>query len=73
MRQNTKDDRFESDVDGGTAFVEYVIDGDQITFTHTEVPKQAEVKGAAGKLVAEATLTPLVVGKNASATASDVA
>lgn len=54
VRQNTADDRFESDVDGGVAFVEYIIDGDEITFTHTEVPKEAEGKGAAGKLVAEA-------------------
>jgi predicted GNAT family acetyltransferase len=54
VRQNTKDDRFESDVDGGTAFVEYIIDGDEITFTHTEVPKEAEGTGAAGRLVAGA-------------------
>lgn len=54
VRHNTNDDRFESDVDGGLAFVEYIIDGDEITFTHTEVPKEAEGKGAAGKLVAGA-------------------
>ena len=54
VRQNEKDERFESDVDGGVAFVEYIIDGDEITFTHTEVPKAAEGKGVAGKLVAGA-------------------
>ena len=54
MRQNRDDDRFEVDADGGTAFVEYIIDGDEITFTHTEVPKEAEGKGVAGKLVAAA-------------------
>jgi predicted GNAT family acetyltransferase len=42
------------DADGGTAFVEYIIDGDEITFTSTEVPKEAEGKGVAGKLVAAA-------------------
>src|SRR5947209_16999925 len=54
VRQNEKDERFESDTASGVAFVEYIIDGDEITFTHTEVPKQAEGKGVAGRLVAEA-------------------
>ena len=54
VRQNEKEERFESDVDGGLAYVEYIIDGDEITFTHTEVPKEAEGKGIAGKLVAGA-------------------
>jgi predicted GNAT family acetyltransferase len=54
VRQNSKDDRFELDTDGGTAYVEYIIDGDEITFTHTEVPKEAEGKGIAGKVVAAA-------------------
>jgi predicted GNAT family acetyltransferase len=54
VRQNREDDRFEADTEGGTAFVEYIIDGDEITFTHTEVPKEAEGKGVAGKLVAAA-------------------
>jgi len=54
VRQNEKDERFESDVDGGVAYVEYIIDGDEITFTHTEVPKASEGKGVAGKLVAGA-------------------
>jgi predicted GNAT family acetyltransferase len=54
VRHNEKDERFESDAEGGLAFVEYIIDGDEITFTHTEVPKQAEGKGIAGKLVSSA-------------------
>ena len=52
IRRNTNDDRFEIDVDGGLAYVEYIIDGDEITFTHTLVPKAAEGKGVAGKLAA---------------------
>lgn len=54
VRQNRKDDRFELDTEGGTAYVEYIIDGDEITFTHTEVPKEAEGRGIAGKVVAAA-------------------
>jgi predicted GNAT family acetyltransferase len=54
VRQNRDDDRFETDADGGLAFVEYIIDGDEITFTHTEVPKEAEGKGIASALVAAA-------------------
>ncbi len=51
---NPENDRFEIDTDGGPAFVQYIIDGDEITFTHTEVPEEAEGKGIAGKLVAAA-------------------
>jgi predicted GNAT family acetyltransferase len=54
VRQNREEDRFEIDTDGGPAFVAYIIDGDEITFTHTAVPKEAEGKGIAGKLVAAA-------------------
>jgi predicted GNAT family acetyltransferase len=54
IHHNTKGDRFETDTDGGLAFVDYIIDGDEITFTHTEVPKEAEGKGVAGKLVSSA-------------------
>jgi predicted GNAT family acetyltransferase len=50
VRQNEKDGTFEADVDGGLAFVEYVMDGDKIRFTHTEVPKDAEGKGVAAAL-----------------------
>jgi len=54
VRHNEKDGRFESDADGGVAYVEYIIDGDEITFTHTEVPKLAEGKGVAGRIVSDA-------------------
>ncbi len=61
IRHNTKTDRFEAHVDGGVAFIEYIIDGDEITFTHTKVPKEAEGKGVAGKLV----LAAMVYARNA--------
>ena len=48
VRHNSENERFESDVDGGMAFVAYIIDGNEITFTHTKVPKEAEGKGIAG-------------------------
>ncbi len=54
VRQNRDEHRFEIDTGGGLAFVEYIIDGDEITFTHTEVPKEAEGKGIASALVAAA-------------------
>jgi predicted GNAT family acetyltransferase len=54
VRQNRDDDRFEIDTDAGLAFVEYIVDGDEITFTHTEVPKAEEGKGIASRLVAAA-------------------
>jgi len=50
VRHNEKDGTFETDVGGGLAFVEYVMDGNRIRFTHTEVPKAAEGKGFAGAL-----------------------
>jgi uncharacterized protein len=54
VRQNRDEHRFETDTDGGPAFVEYIIDGDEITFTRTEVPKEAEGKGIASTLAAAA-------------------
>lgn len=54
VRHNEADERFECEVEGGKAFAEYIIDGDEITFTHTEVPPQAEGKGIAGKIVSQA-------------------
>lgn len=54
VRHNSEHHRFESDVDGGLALVAYVIHGNEITFTHTEVPNESEGKGIAGKIVASA-------------------
>lgn len=50
VKHNEKDGTFETEVEGGLAFVEYVRDGDSIRFTHTEVPKAAEGKGVAAAI-----------------------
>jgi uncharacterized protein len=51
---NEPDSRFECRVDGGLAFAEYHRNGERITFTHTEVPPEAEGRGVAGEIVAAA-------------------
>ena len=48
--------RFELEVDGHIAFIEYIIDKDKIIYlTHTEVPKALGGKGI-GKAIVEKTL-----------------
>ncbi len=42
--------RYETDLDGDTAFVNYRLQGDQITFTHTEVPEALEGRGVGSAL-----------------------
>ena len=54
ISHNEPDSRFECHVDGGLAFAEYHRNGERITFTHTEVPPEAEGQGVAGKIVAAA-------------------
>lgn len=54
ISHNESDSRFECPVDGGLAFAEYHRTGERITFTHTEVPPEAEGKGVAGEIVAAA-------------------
>jgi uncharacterized protein len=51
LRNNTARSRFELDVDGGTAVANYKIDGNIITFTHTEVPLRARGAGVASRLI----------------------
>jgi predicted GNAT family acetyltransferase len=52
VRDNTALSRFELDVGGVTAFVNYRIDGTVIAFLHTETPPQARGQGIASQLVA---------------------
>ena len=43
--------RFEAELDGKLALLEYQQSGDRIYFTHTEVPEAFEGQGIGGKLV----------------------
>ena len=45
VRDNTALSRFELDIGGVTAFVNYSITGGVITFLHTETPPQARGQG----------------------------
>lgn len=47
--------RFEAEADGGTAFVSYELRGDDVVFTHTEVPVQSRGEGV-GEDLARAAL-----------------
>ena len=51
IRNNEEKTRYETNVDGKTAFSAYTLDGDTMTFTHTEVPPELEGKGIAGAIV----------------------
>ena len=54
IRNNEEQSRFETTVDGKTAFAAYTREGDTVTFTHTEVPPELEGKGLAGAIVKHA-------------------
>jgi hypothetical protein len=47
---NPQFERFEIDLDGQLAIAEYRLEGDDIYFTHTEVPPAFEGRGVGGKL-----------------------
>ena len=48
--QDTAQNRFETTVNGYTAFVEYYTSGNRINYTHTEVPAELEGKGIGSAL-----------------------
>ncbi len=50
VRDNPERSRYETVVDGSTAFTEYQREGDRITFTHTEVPEAIGGRGVANQL-----------------------
>ena len=51
VRDNRTKQRYEADVGDELAVAVYALDGDTITFLHTEVPEAAEGKGIARALV----------------------
>jgi predicted GNAT family acetyltransferase len=52
LRDDKARSRFELDVDGITAFMNYRLAGDVITLEHTETPVEARGRGIASQLVA---------------------
>ena len=50
VSNNEQHSRFETTVDGQTAFAAYRRSGDTITFTHTEVPHEHRNQGIGHKL-----------------------
>lgn len=54
VSNNTEDSQYEANVDGHTALAAYRLDGQTITFTHTEVPPPLEGRGIASRLVTAA-------------------
>jgi predicted GNAT family acetyltransferase len=50
IRDNPAASRYEVDVDGRLAIVQYMLTGQNITFTHTEVPVELEGRGIASQM-----------------------
>jgi len=50
ITNNTKKNQFENHFGGKMSVLGYRVDGDTITFTHTEVPKEVSGSGIAGAL-----------------------
>ena len=50
IENNSVDQRFEANVGGNLAVVEYRRQGNIIVFTHTEVPEELEGQGIAARL-----------------------
>jgi predicted GNAT family acetyltransferase len=50
VRDNVDKKRFETEIEGHTAFVDYMRHGDTIWYTHTEVPKELEGHGVGSAL-----------------------
>lgn len=51
MKENKERKRFEAEVNGELAFIEYIRAKNAIYLTHTEVPKTLEGKGVGSALV----------------------
>ncbi len=53
VTNNKQKNRFETEHEGKTAFIEYEVQDDVYNLTHTEVPKEIEEKGVGTRLVKE--------------------
>jgi predicted GNAT family acetyltransferase len=51
LSNNLERKRYELEVEGKTAFIEYILAQGKIYLTHTEVPKSLEGQGIGSKLV----------------------
>lgn len=72
VRDNAAMNRFELEVDGHLAIAEYDLDGDVITFTHTEAPPALQGRGVASELIRGALLSARDKGLKARATCAYV-
>lgn len=50
VAHNAEKNRFETTIEGHTAFIDYKLIGDTIWFTHTEVPHELEGRGVGSAL-----------------------
>jgi predicted GNAT family acetyltransferase len=51
VTNNIAHDRYEAQMNGEVAFIEYQQSGDRIVFTHTEVPEALEGHGIGARMV----------------------
>lgn len=51
IRDNKEKNRFEAEIEGHIAFVEYEVSPDVLVLTHTEVPKELGGRGIGSELV----------------------
>lgn len=51
VENNKEAHRFQVEVDGFTAFIDYKLSGETITLVHTKVPSELEGRGLGSKLV----------------------
>lgn len=51
IADNGSKKRYEANIEGNLAIVEYIVAPDKIFLTHTEVPKELEGKGIASTMV----------------------
>lgn len=51
IQHNPADKKFETHLEGSVAFIDYELEGKNLTITHTEVPEIFRGKGVGGELV----------------------